>query len=75
MKKKDLNKRLVLNKETVADLAKNEMNGLHAGNGTYESCYISLTCNTEFLLCTDPILCVCTKNCTRTCPATWQEWC
>lgn len=45
MKTKTFNKRLVLNKKTVAHLNKKEMKGLHAGGGITSptKCYM-MTC-------------------------------
>ncbi len=52
MKTKSLNKKLVLNKKTVADLDKNEMSTAKGGYG--DRYYTKpLTCNTDDPVCTD----------------------
>ncbi len=54
MKTKSLNKKLVLNKKTVADLDKNEMS---TAKGGWIGPYTKRTCQTGFVNCTDPNWC------------------
>lgn len=75
MKPKKLNKKLSLNKTTIADIGNNVMSAARGGVATDNSCYITERCNTEFDTCTDPQLCQCTNMCTVLCPATWQIDC
>ncbi len=55
MRTKSLNKKLVLNKKTVANLDKMDMNTAKGGFDPYTN---PLTCNTEKKICTQPVVCV-----------------
>ncbi len=60
MKTKSLNKKMVLNKKTVADLDKNEMNTAKGGNGIYTR---PRTCDTDGRRCTADIFCFISTLC------------
>jgi natural product precursor len=49
MKSKKLNKKLSLNKKTVANLSNNELNHVRGGDFTYDT--VCRACNTEGIAC------------------------
>jgi hypothetical protein len=60
------NKKLVLNKKTVAHLNGDDMDSILGGFNTYDSCAITNDCPT-IALCTGDN-CQCTFRCTWPCP-------
>ena len=60
------NKKLVLNKKTVAHLNVNDMDSLHGGFWSYNSCAVTNDCQTD-VACTGDH-CECTFACTIPCP-------
>lgn len=74
--KKKINKKLTLNKKTVANLLDKEQNDIRAGAyNSIKTCRITDGCDTVHQICTDPILCVCSALCTIPCPLTFGYEC
>lgn len=71
MKRRKINK-LSLNKSTVANLKGAEMNTARGGVWSYESCYFTEQCDTNFPECTELPLCECSRPCTMPCPLSWD---
>lgn len=74
MNPKKANKKLVLNKNTVANLANKDMSYLKGGAQTIDTCRDSFRCDTIFFDCTG-LICECTFLCTMTCPPTLDIAC
>jgi hypothetical protein len=80
MKTKRFKKRLGLNKKTIANLNKPDMQSLRGGTlHSYKTCAFTRAweCDTAFT-CTDPRMCECTWTCTLPCPVTavipcWED--
>ena len=60
-------KKLVLNKETIADLARNHMDAARGGIRTVYSCRITIVCLTYATCDSAGPGCECTDLCTFTC--------
>ena len=73
MKKIKFEKKLQLNKETVARLNDGEMSNVHGGDAGFLSLWRctpkSVTCETDTCTLTDGISCDCEPLYTRYCPA------
>ena len=70
MKTKKFNKKLGLNKKTIADLNEPDMQSLRGGTQSYDTCGFTRIweCPTDFT-CTHPVMCKCTCLCTMPCAA------
>ena len=75
MNTKKMTKKLTLRKETVANLRGDELKAVRGGIDTIDTCYFSKGCATDFALCTDPLICVCSNACTMVCPFTLGPEC